>query len=99
MPTTNSKIRILCDLCGKLCGPQEVKQVKFSDGYCESFWVEDPTFKGEHFVCKSCLTKIGWFDKSDLLATKSDPLATAEPSGEAGSVKSVLPIRSVKSPR
>lgn len=70
--STNSKIRILCDLCGKLCGPQEVKQITRSTnpGY-DSFWIEPPTFDGEHFICKGCLAKLGWKEQESEPAEKA----------------------------
>ena len=69
--STNSKIRILCDVCGKLCGPQEVKQTHLSTDYGVSLWIEEPTFTGEHFVCCDCLAKLGWKGQESEPAEKA----------------------------
>ena len=73
MSNTNSKIQIRCDLCGKLCAPQEIKEAHFhGDEFGQAFFFEDPTIDGKHFACNACLERIGWKELSGK-PDQSDP--------------------------
>lgn len=76
--SNNSKIQIACDLCGRKCSPDNIKEASFSNEFGQTIWLRDPTLSGEYFICHECLKKLGWSEETEKPANTPNAAGSSE---------------------